>query len=133
MPYHWTAPPSGAELARRLAERNSALGLPVIQTHVTPTIPVSHGPCPGCAIREARRTRSLRHCHLPAEPRGRRPKPRDTGAYVPEMAARVDNDLNLTDGARRCSRKISELVYRKNREGRELEINVSYLAKALGR
>lgn len=78
--------------------------------------------------------RSLRHCHLPAESRkARHPAPRDTGAYVPEMAARVDNDLNLTDGARRCARKIAEYVYMRNREDRQAEITVTYLAKALGR
>jgi hypothetical protein len=49
------------------------------------------------------------------------------------MAARVDNDRNLTDGARRCSRKITEYIYRQNREGREAPITVTYLAKALGR
>jgi hypothetical protein len=70
---------------------------------------------------------------MPARPKPRKPGPRDTGAYVPEMAARVDNDLNLTDGARRCARKIAEYVYRKNREGREAEITVTYLMKALGR
>jgi broad specificity phosphatase PhoE len=52
---------------------------------------------------------------------------------VPETAARIEDDRNLTDGARRCARKLAEYVYRKNREGREAEITVSYLAKALGR
>jgi hypothetical protein len=49
------------------------------------------------------------------------------------MAARIEDDPNLTDGARRCARKIMEYVYRKNREGRESEVTVTYLAKALGR
>src|SRR5579864_2320754 len=82
---------------------------------------------------EDRRLRSLRSCHLPAEPKPRHPSPRDTGAYVPEMAARIDNDRNLTDGARRCGRKLMEYVYRKNRDGREAEITVTYLVKVLGR
>jgi hypothetical protein len=82
---------------------------------------------------ENRRQRSLRSCHLPADPKPRHAQPRDTGAYVPEMAARIEDDPNLTDGARRCARKIMEYAYRKNREGREAEITVSYLAKALGR
>jgi hypothetical protein len=82
---------------------------------------------------ENRRQRSLRSCHLPAEPKPRHAPPRDSGAYVPEMAARIEDDRNLTDGARRCARKIMEYVYRRNREGREAEITVSYLAKALDR
>ena len=49
------------------------------------------------------------------------------------MSARIDNDRNLTDGARLCGRKLMGYVYRKNREGREAEITVSYLEKALGR
>ena len=84
-------------------------------------------------IDEERRPRSLRSCHLPAEPKPRYAAPRDTGAYVPEMSARIEDDRNLTDGARRCARKIAEYVYRKNREGREAEITVTYLVKALGR
>lgn len=82
---------------------------------------------------ENRRQRSLRSCHLPAQPKPRHAQLRDSGAYVPEMAARIEDDPNLTDGARRCARKLMEYVYRKNREGREAQITVSYLAKALGR
>ena len=82
---------------------------------------------------ENRRQRSLRSCHLPADPKPRLAQPRDSGAYVPEMAARIEDDPNLTDGARRCARKIMEYVYRKNRDGREAQITVSYLVKALGR
>jgi hypothetical protein len=80
-----------------------------------------------------RRSRSLRTCHLPAEPKPRHPAPRDTDAYVPEMSSRLDNDRNITDGAKVCARKITEYVYLRNREGRSAEITVSYLAKALGR
>lgn len=81
-----------------------------------------------------RSRRSRRHCHLPAEPKKPRcPPPRDTGEYVPEMSARIDNDRNLTDGARRCGRKLMGFGHRKNREGREVEITVPYLEKVLGR
>lgn len=82
----------------------------------------------------ARRQRSLRSCHRHAHAERRRfEPPRDTGAYVPELSARLENDRNLTDGARRCARKIAELTYRSNREGRALEVTVTYLMKALGR
>jgi hypothetical protein len=81
-----------------------------------------------------RRRRALQTCHRYAmtEPPCK-PAPRETGAYVPELAARIDNDPNLTDGARRCARKLAELTYRQNREGRALPVTVTYLAKALGR
>ena len=79
-----------------------------------------------------RQLRSLRCCHLPAEPKPLRAPPRDSGAYVPEMAARIDDDRNLTDGARRCARKLAEYVYR-NREGRTAEITVTWLMAALGK
>jgi hypothetical protein len=82
---------------------------------------------------EERRQRSYRHCHLPAEPKERRPSPRDSGAYVPEMAARIEDDRNLTDGARRCARKLAEYIYRRNREDRTAEITVTYLMRALGK
>ena len=80
-----------------------------------------------------RQLRSLRCCHLPAEPEPLRAPPRDSGAYVPEMAARIDDDRNLTDGARRCARKLAEYVYRRNREGRTAEITVTWLMAALGK
>lgn len=86
------------------------------------------------AIENERRRRSLNTCHRYA--RGERPRkaaPRATNAYVPELAARLENDPNLTDGARRCARKLAELIYRQNREGRSLPVTVTYLAKALGR
>lgn len=118
-------PPSMEDIKQRLAARVPLNGERAIQT-----IPAARAPCPQCT---ARRERSLRHCHRAAEPKPRHPKPRDTGAYVPETAARIENDLNLTDGARRCARKLAEYVYRKNRDGRESEITVTYLMKALGR
>jgi hypothetical protein len=119
-------PPSTEEMVQRLIARNAVKGA---RATMVETIP-PHSACPQCRVR---RERSLRHCHLPAEPKPRHPAPRDTGAYVPEIAARLDNDLNLTDGARRCARKIAEYIYRKNREGREADIAVTYLVKALGR
>lgn len=83
---------------------------------------------------DERRMRSLRACHRPSHNACRRYEPpADTGAYVPELSARLDNDRNLTDGARRCARKIAELTYRSNRAGRTLDVTVSYLVTALGR
>jgi hypothetical protein len=118
-------PPPIDEIAKRLAARVALNGARATIETIGP-----HGACPGC---RARRERSLKHCHMPAEPKARHPSPRDTGAYVPEMAARVDNDRNLTDGARQCARKLMEYVYRKNREAREAEITVPYLMKAMDR
>jgi len=80
-----------------------------------------------------RTMRSLRACHLPAEPPPYRKPPSDTGAYVPELSARLENDPNLTDGARRCMRKIAEYAYIRHRENRRPEITVTYLVKALRR
>lgn len=83
---------------------------------------------------DARRRRSLQTCHRPALLVGPRfVLPEESGAYVPEMAARLDDDRNLTDGARRCARKIAEVAYRQSRENRVVEITVTYLMKALGR
>lgn len=80
-----------------------------------------------------RQWRSLRCCHLPADPKPRRASPRDTAAYVPELSARIDNDPNLTDGARRCARKLAEYIHRKGREGRAADITVTWLMTALGK
>ena len=91
-------------------------------------------PCPAVIPGdEARRLRSLRFCHLPAEAKPRRPSPHPSGAYIPELAARLEDDSNLTDGARRCARKLAEYIYRRNREGRTAEITVTYLMAALGK
>ena len=57
---------------------------------------------------EARRLRSYRTCWLPAEAPISYTAPRESGAYVPETAARLDDDRNLSDGARRCARKIAQ-------------------------
>ncbi len=101
------------DLKNRIAEQNS-VGNPVVDS--------------------ARRKRSLQTCHRYAmTERPRKPMPRENNAYVPELAARLDNDPNLTDGARRCARKLAELTYRQSRESRALPVTVTYLAKALGR
>src|SRR6266849_535113 len=82
----------------------------------------------------ARRKRSLQTCHRPSlYERPRYAPPKDTGAYVPEMAARLDNDRNLTDGAKFCGRKLTAYTYLRNRETRSAEITVTYLMKALGK
>lgn len=83
---------------------------------------------------QERRTRSLQTCHrysLYERPRSAPPK--DSGAYIPELAARLDDDPNLTDGARRCARKLAEFTYRNNREARAIDITVTYLMRALGK
>ena len=80
-----------------------------------------------------RQLRSLRSCHLPAEEQPLHAPPRDSGAYVPELGARIDDDRNLTDGARRCARKLAQYTYRTNRESRTAQITVTYLMKALRR
>ena len=78
-----------------------------------------------------RQMRSYRTCWLPAQEKSLRAPPRESGAYVPEMATRLEDDRNLTDGARRCARKLAEYVYRTNRESRAAEITVTWLMKAL--
>lgn len=81
-----------------------------------------------------RRQRSLQTCHrYAATERPRRAISNTGNGYVPELAARIEDDPNLTDGARRCARKLAELTYRQNREGRVLPVTVTYLARALGR
>ncbi len=86
------------------------------------------------AAYETRRERSLQTCHRHSlYERPRYQPPAESGAYVPAASARLEDDRNLTDGARRCARKVLEETYRRNREGRALEITVSYLAQGLGR
>ena len=92
------------------------------------------GPRDNRVVDPARRKRSLQTCHrYAAAEHPRHPAPRETNAYVPELAARLDNDPNLTDGARRCARKLAELTYRSHRNSRSLPVTVTYLVKALGR
>jgi hypothetical protein len=87
----------------------------------------------GHTVDQKRRERSLRSCHLPREPKKRHAAPRDSGAFVPELAARIEDDRNLTDGARRCARKLAEYVYRKDRTARGSDITVTWLMRALGK
>lgn len=91
-------------------------------------------PAPVQPVDLERRRRSLQTCHRYAAPRMvHRAAPMDTGAYVPELSALLENDPNLCDGARRCARKLAEITYRRNREERSLVVTVTYLARALGR
>lgn len=86
------------------------------------------------AAHEERRLRALQTCHRHGlYERPRYDPPRDSGAYVPELAARLEDDRNLTDGARRCARKLAELTYRSNRSGRSVEVTVTYLSRRLGK
>jgi len=86
------------------------------------------------AAYEARRQRALQTCHRPGlYERPRHAKPKDTGCYVPELSAKLEADRNLTDGARRLARKLAEIIYRQNREGRFTAITVTYLMEALHR
>ena len=78
-----------------------------------------------------RQMRSYRTCWLPADHPELVARRRDSGAYVPELATLIDNDRNLTDGARRCARKLAEYVYRRDRDTRTAEITVTWLMKAL--
>jgi hypothetical protein len=118
-------PPSMEEAAQRLAARIKLYG----RRENTETI----APDAASTQSRARSARSRRHCHTPAEPKPRLPSPRLSGAYIPELAARLEDDRNLTDGARRCARKLAEYIYRRNREGRSAEITVTYLMRALGK
>jgi hypothetical protein len=75
--------------------------------------------------------------------RSRRPHPpreipplkpsRDSGLYTPELAARLDTDPNLTDGARCCGRIIVAYTYRRSRDSRTAHITTTYLARAMNR
>jgi Helix-turn-helix domain len=88
----------------------------------------------GKMVDPARQLRSLRCCHRYAiDERPRHPAPRDTGAYIPELAARIEDDRNLCDGARRCARKLAEYGYLRHRDDRACRITISYLARSLGR
>jgi hypothetical protein len=119
-------PPPIEEMAQRLAARMAHDGIRIEQSPSPTVVPLISKDL-------FRRQRSLARCHYQAEPKPWRAQPRDCGAYVPEMAARIDDDPNLTDGARRCARKLAEYVYRRNREKRSAEITVTYLMQALQR
>lgn len=126
--------PSESELleeARRCMQRRAQTSAGRLTEHCVHASPQNNGACPTC---ETRRKRSLQTCHRPRlYERPRLDPPPESGAYVPELAARLEDDRNLTDGARRCARKLAELTYRGNRKGRALEVTVTYLMKALGR
>jgi DNA-binding transcriptional ArsR family regulator len=119
-------PPPIEEVVQRMKARIDRDG---IRIENIPS-PASHSPTTG---NENRRHRSLRSFHLPAEPKPRYTPPRDSEAYVPELAARIEDDRNLTDGARRCARKLAEYIYRKNRTARAGDITVTWLMRALGK
>ena len=116
--------------ARRTLDRRLLEAPAIREALIAPAPPPKHY----TPEQQERRMRSLRKCHLPSlYERPRHPTPKDTGAYVPAMSARLDNDPNLTDGARRCARKIMEETHRRDRKERKLQVNVSYLAKGLRR
>jgi len=117
------SPPTLEELSRSLAARMARDGIR-IERNLSPALSPKD---------QDRRQRSLRSCHLPAEPKQLQAQPRDSGAYVPEMGARIEDDPNLTDGARRCARKLMQYVYRKDRTARAADITVTWLMRALGR
>ncbi len=84
--------------------------------------------------RPDRRKRSLQTCHRYAAHETHRARPpKDSGAYIRALGARLEDDRNLTDGALRCARKLAEYAYRKDCEGRTAQITVTYLMKALGK
>jgi hypothetical protein len=82
---------------------------------------------------DERRRTSLQTCHRPAAwpPEFRHHS--NSRAYIPQMSAQIMNDPALTDGARRCAAKLMELIYRRNRDFRNLGLTVGYLAQCLGR
>jgi len=83
---------------------------------------------------ERRRKTALQTSHrYSLYERPRAEAPRDTGAYVPALSARLEDDPNLTDGARRCARKLAEYTYRHARTTRSSEITVTWLMRALGK
>jgi DNA-binding transcriptional ArsR family regulator len=116
-------PPPIEEVVQRLAARMARSGFRIEQRPLPAVISKD----------EERRQRSLRSCHLPAEAKPRHTPPRDSGAFVPEMSARIEDDRNLTDGARRCARKLAEYIYRKDRAARAGDITVTWLMRALGK
>jgi hypothetical protein len=116
--------------ARRTLDRSLLQAPAIREALIAPVPPPKHY----TPEQQERRMRSLRKCHMPSlyqQPRHAPPK--DTGAYVPPISARLDNDQNVTDGARRCARKIMEETHRRDRKECKLLVNVSYLAKGLGR
>jgi hypothetical protein len=80
-----------------------------------------------------RSRRSLQSCHrykLHEPTPVSRPK---TKSYVPALSARLEDDRRITDGARRCARKIAQYTYLRDREGRTARLTVTYLMEGLGK
>lgn len=75
----------------------------------------------------------LLNWHRTAPVKPRQPLPPNGGAYIPQMAERLERDPNLSDGARRCARVIVGYSHRRDRKGRTAGITITYLANALGR
>src|SRR5690242_12981595 len=112
-----------ADASRLLTERMQRIARDGVQPLTTAT-----------AYPTPRSRRSLRSCHRYAlKERRRHAAPKDNGAYVPELSVRLEDDPNLTDGARRCARKLAQYTYLQNRENRRARITVSYLANALAK
>jgi len=78
-----------------------------------------------------RQMRSYRTCWLPADAPQLQPPPRPSNRYVPELASALDEDRNLTDGAKLCGRMIAAYTHARARDSRAAEITVTYLMKAL--
>jgi hypothetical protein len=83
----------------------------------------------------AGRNRQLNQPRRPHPPREIPPLERscDSGLYTPELAARLDDDTNLSDGARRCGRIIAAYTYRRSRDTRTAHVTVTYLALAMNK
>lgn len=71
------------------------------------------------------------HRHAPRPACKARPK--DSGAYVPELSERLERDPNLTAGAKCCGRLIAGYAFRRDREGRTAALTVSWLMNAMGK
>jgi hypothetical protein len=85
---------------------------------------------------ERRREQSLTTCHRYGHKTITLPEitiHKPTEAYTPETSATILNDQYLTDGAKLLALKLMEQTYRENRDGRWLNVTVSYLMKALGK
>jgi hypothetical protein len=122
-------PPSIEELSRCLAARIARDGRRS-EKEAFAVVPKSDGRTLPAKDPE-RQARSYRTCWLPADHPDLAPPPPDNGAYVPALAAVLEDDRNLTDGARRLARKIAAYVHMRNREARAAEITVTYLMRAL--